>query len=154
MALYQIVYRSKATAPFAEDDLVALLEKARSHNAGKNISGLLLYGYNQFFQLLEGDDELVKDLFFNRINNDSRHGAVKVLQEGYTAKRLFGQWAMAFRPLDAKRAKLLEGFVDPDVQSEYGRNLLAPLKMTDALEMLSMEVESRNSKHPQEQNED
>lgn len=143
MALYQLVYRSRATAPFSDDMLVELLKKARKHNQEKHISGILLYGYNSFIQLLEGDDDVVRDLYYNYIFHDPRHQDLKVLQETYPSKRLFSKWAMAFRPIDKERVSFLAGFVDPDIQSEYGRNLLAPLRLTDAIESLARDVEQR-----------
>lgn len=143
MALYQLVYRSKASTPFSQNDLLALLGKARNFNSERNITGILLYGYNHFIQLLEGDDEVVRDLYFNRIYRDPRHHSAKILQESFVPKRLFSQWAMGFRNFDPQRVQYLAGFIDPDGQSEFGRNLLAPLQITDALEMLSLDLKGK-----------
>jgi Sensors of blue-light using FAD len=143
MALYHLVYRSRAVAPFPDDMLVELLKEARKHNQEKHISGILLYGYGSFIQLLEGDDDVIRDLYYNHIFYDPRHCDLKILQESYPSKRLFSKWAMAFRPLDKNRIGFLAGFVDPDIESEYGRNLLAPLRLTDAIESLARDVEQR-----------
>lgn len=140
MALYQLVYRSKASHPFTQDELLALLGKARQHNSEKNITGILLYGYNHFIQLLEGEDELVRELYFQRIHRDPRHHSVKILQESPVKKRLFAQWSMGFRHFDPERVQYIAGFIDPDGPSEYGRKLLAPLEIAEAMEMLALEV--------------
>lgn len=143
MALYQLVYRSKATNVFSQNELLDLLEKARGFNTGRSITGILLYGYNHFIQLLEGDDEVVRELYFHRIYHDPRHHSLRILQESFIKERLFSQWAMAFRNFDPNKVQYMAGFIDPDGESEYGRNLLAPLQITDALEMLSLELKGK-----------
>ncbi len=143
MALYQLIYRSKASQPFTQEELVALLGTARTFNTERDITGILLYGYNHFIQLLEGDDEVVRELYFHRIYRDPRHHSLKILQEGFVKKRLFSQWAMTFQHFDPQRAQYLAGFIDPDEQSEYGRNLLGPLQITDAMEMLSLDLNGK-----------
>lgn len=143
MALYQLVYRSKPAVPFSDGDLIVLLEAARSFNAAHNISGILLYGYNTFIQLIEGDDDVIRGLYYQHIYHDIRHHSLKVLQETYIEKRRFERWSMAFRPLDKERLRFLNGFIDPDIPSEYGRNLLSPLQITEAMETLAHDLDKR-----------
>jgi hypothetical protein len=64
-----------------DDSLLSLLERARKNNAQRGISGILLHGYGFFIQLLEGDAELVRDLYYNHICLDTRHNNLKVLHE-------------------------------------------------------------------------
>lgn len=145
MALYHLVYQSKVIHPFSDAELAVLLEKAREFNAQYNVTGLLMYGYGSFLQLLEGDDDVIKSLYYLRISTDPRHYSTRVLREGPAEKRLFERWAMAFRPIDATLFKDVNGFVHPDVESEYGRNLLAPLATMQALEMLSIDLKRKEN---------
>lgn len=145
MALYNLIYRSQAAFPFSDEVLTGLLMECRMKNSQKNISGILLYGYGFFIQMLEGDKHDVRSLFFEKIMHDTRHNAVKILSEGPSYKRLYPEWSMAFRPYDPEALLDVVGYVDPDKQSVYGRNLLSPLKTLEAMEMLSMEVNNRTN---------
>jgi hypothetical protein len=144
MALYHLIYQSKATRAFSDDDLTQLLSKARDFNTQYKVTGLLLYGYGSFLQILEGDDDIVKALYYLRIAADPNHQNLRVLREGFVEKRLFDQWAMAFRPLDNNLFSQMSGYVNPDTESQYGRNLLSPFSTMEALELLSHEL-NRNT---------
>lgn len=98
MALYQLIYQSISLVPFEEPELVALLEKSRGYNCQRHLSGLLLYTADgRFFQVLEGEQEAVRHLYFNRIVADPRHHLCRVFSEGPCPKRTFADWTMGFR---------------------------------------------------------
>lgn len=143
MALYNLIYRSQAAFPLNDEALTRLLMDCRLKNSQKNISGILLYGYGFFIQMLEGNEQDVRSLFYEKIMHDTRHYGVKILNEGPSYKRLYPEWSMAFRPYDPEALLDVQGYIDPDKQSVYGRNLLSPLKTLEAMEMLSMEVNNR-----------
>ncbi len=149
MALYQLIYQSKATKKLTDADLAQLLEKARVFNQQYQISGILLYGHGSFLQMLEGDDDVVRALYYLRIANDPLHTNVRVLKEGEVPNRLFDRWAMAFRPLDSNLFADIRGYVNPDTESEYGRNLLAPLVTMEAFEVLSLEMKRKENNSDQ-----
>ncbi len=143
MALLHLIYQSRANSPFDDSSVLKLLESSRGFNSAHDISGILLYGYGTFLQMLEGDDDLLRALYYEKISTDPRHHSLKVLKEDYVKKRLFAQWAMAFRPLNKTMMKGIPGYVDPDTPSAYGRSLLAPLRTIELMEHLSMEVKRR-----------
>lgn len=143
MALYHLIYRSKARTRPNDAELTALLQQCRENNTPKQISGILLYGHGIFVQLLEGDDECVKDLYYNHIALDPRHYDMKVLREGGISRRLYTNWSMAFRVYEPDRFLSSPGFVDPDQPSIYGRSLLSPLLTMEAMEALSLDVQRR-----------
>jgi len=143
MALYRLIYRSSAAAPMTDDSLLSLLEFARKNNAQKGISGILLHGYGFFIQLLEGDSDLVRDLYYNHICLDARHQNLKVLHEGEASYRLYEKWAMAFRPFDPNRFLIQPAYVDPDQPSVYGRDLLSPLRSLEIMEALSRQMQKK-----------
>ncbi len=137
MPTFQLIYRSKATAHMGDDELIELLCNARRNNAEKGISGLLLYGYGNFIQLLEGPKNVISDLYHNQISYDPRHKDILMLHSGYTAKRSFKQWSMAFKPIDHEKVKLIDGFTDPitnrsDEHSD--KDLLAPLRLLQLMQ--------------------
>ncbi|WP_162303476.1 BLUF domain-containing protein [Hymenobacter sediminis] len=93
--LQQLVYRSRARHPFAEEQLVSLLEQARTHNEYHGLTGLLFYYQGQFIQFLEGCTPEVEPLYA-RIQQDPRHGQVTTLYQGTSTQRVFTGWSMGF----------------------------------------------------------
>lgn len=140
MPIFQLIYRSKASAYFTDDDLIHLLRQCRQKNIEKNVTGLLLYGYGSFIQLLEGDDEVVRNLYLHRIAPDPRHRNPVILHQHYVPKRMFGDWSMAFRPLDAGRVKDLSGYTPPEQSSKDSKNLLAPLRLLEVLQGFALDM--------------
>ena len=109
MPLLRLVYVSAAPHPFTQPQLRELLAKARVHNSGKDITGLLLYHQQSFFQILEGPEDAVAALF-DHIARDKRHDSVLLLSKQEVAERNFGDWSMGFVDVDLT-AKHLPGFL-------------------------------------------
>lgn len=143
MTVFQLIYRSKASAYFSDDDLIQLLRQCRTKNIEKKVTGLLLYGYGSFIQLLEGEEKVVRDLYAHRIALDPRHRDPVILHQRHVPKRLFKDWSMAFRPLDARRVHQLRGYLDPEQSSESGKNLLAPLRLLELMQGFAFEMHRR-----------
>jgi hypothetical protein len=94
--VHHVLYRSRATRPFTDDQLLQLLEQSQAWNDQCNITGLLCYSRDGYFvQLLEGDALDVHSLFA-RILADPRHQQVTVLSDAATEARYFPDWRMAF----------------------------------------------------------
>ncbi len=110
MSLIQLIYASAATKPFNQDDLRELLLKARTTNSGLDISGLLLYHRLSFFQILEGEEQVVDELY-GRICHDPRHSRLVLLSKATVKKRTFGAWSMGFVDVDRATTTLI-GFVN------------------------------------------
>ena len=70
--LHQLLYVSVETHPYTEKDLAALLEQSRSKNKKLGITGMLLYYKKHFLQVLEGEKDVVFELF-RVIRKDQRH---------------------------------------------------------------------------------
>ena len=119
--LVQIVYASAALVPFSDQDLESLLERARENNASLDVTGVLLFKDETFFQVLEGDEAVVAALF-NKIECDDRHGNVLLLAKRPIDQRNFGQWNMGF-VRDQNVVEQLPGFVDffsgPSVENTF-----------------------------------
>jgi hypothetical protein len=91
--LWQLVYASAATNGFAASDLDAVLRVAREHNAGAEITGMLLFVEPSFLQVLEGTQGHVDELF-ERIRADRRHTRALLLLREPIEHRSFPDWTM------------------------------------------------------------
>lgn len=109
-ALVQLVYASASTVPFNSEQLDTLLEVARKNNASLDVSGVLLFHEGTFFQVLEGDPDVVQDLY-DKIALDARHNNVLLLAKHDVEERNFGEWSMGF-VRDQRTMNELPGFVD------------------------------------------
>ena len=93
--LVHCIYASAATRLFDKRELTKLLDTARRNNEARKLTGMLLYTEGSFFQVLEGDPDIVNTLY-TRIAADPRHDQVtKILFEAIP-KRAFGDWTMGF----------------------------------------------------------
>lgn len=106
--MYSLVYVSSATTLFTVEQLDALLERSRANNSGLGITGLLLYRDGNFMQLLEGEERQV-DALYKKIALDPRHHGCQVLLERAEGQRMFSEWSMAFRRVQAA-GDLPDGF--------------------------------------------
>ena len=95
MPLYQLIYTSGATRELKDMELARLLLAARSTNAARDVSGILLYYAGSFLQVLEGEREVVEELY-DRIKKDPRHERVRTLLQRTVEKRQFRDWSMGF----------------------------------------------------------
>ncbi|HEY8591201.1 MAG TPA: BLUF domain-containing protein [Naasia sp.] len=118
--MLSLVYASSATEPMSEAALDRLLASSRSNNAERHITGMLLYKDGQFLQVLEGDDETVRDAYAE-IARDARHEDVRVLLDSPIDRRQFEDWTMAYRRVSAEDLSSVPGY-DP-ILHDYGRSL-------------------------------
>jgi hypothetical protein len=101
--LIHCIYTSAASRAFTTSDIASLLEKARENNLRSGLTGMLLYTEGSFFQVLEGEADVV-DALYAKILVDARHVQVtKVVSEPIT-KRVFDSWSMGYSA--ATRAEL------------------------------------------------
>ncbi len=59
---------------------------------------MLIYFDGTFVQFLEGSEERI-DILFSKIENDKRHQKIVLLLEGFSEKREFSEWSMAYKHL-------------------------------------------------------
>lgn len=110
--MHQIIYLSQATIPFNEAQLEYLLLQARSFNATHEVTGILLYGNEQFLQVLEGEEATVRALYAH-IRRDPRHRDVTTYADKSIAGRAFTDWSMAFQPMPPRLVLDFAGYVSP-----------------------------------------
>jgi hypothetical protein len=110
--MHHIIYLSRATAPFTDDQLHELLEQARVRNATLDVTGLLLYGSQQFMQVLEGEEAAVRTIY-EAIKRDPRHQNVTAYADKGIEQRAFAGWDMAFEATSAARFAEVAGYLLP-----------------------------------------
>ena len=104
--LLQLVYTSRAAAPFGDDALLNLLKKARRYNAAAGVTGVLMVHGGLFVQCLEGPSAVVEELF-GRIERDPRHAHVVVMIEHRVAGWAFPEWSMGCTRVSASETVAL-----------------------------------------------
>jgi hypothetical protein len=93
--VFSLVYSSTATKPFTKDAIEQLLMQARSRNFIYGITGLLIYDYGAFLQVLEGRKMDVEEIFAS-IKCDPRHTGIVVVKQEPIEVREFTSWTMAY----------------------------------------------------------
>jgi len=111
VGLYRILYSSSALQPFSLDELTELLHEAREGNARHGITGLLLYHNQSFMQVIEGEEQQVRHLYYHGIFHDDRHTAVHALIEEPIEARRFDGWVMGFKLIDETLLDGEENFI-------------------------------------------
>ena len=95
--LIHLIYTSVASRALSESDVKQILTASRENNSGWNISGMLLFIDNTFFQILEGDKAEVNALY-EKINMDPRHERVMKLIQEPIKNREFSEWTWDMQP--------------------------------------------------------
>lgn len=72
---YAICYVSNVSIDIDENEVDNILHYSQEKNKEKNITGVLLYSDGNFFQILEGEETKIKNLF-STIKEDSRHKGI------------------------------------------------------------------------------
>ena len=101
----QLAYTSLACKPFVKVELLQLLQQARSFNIQNDITGILLYKNQSFFQVIEGEDRIIEDLMIS-ISNDYRHYNVSTLYNRDIVSRNFNLWSMGYINIDESEIDL------------------------------------------------
>jgi hypothetical protein len=109
--MYFLIYSSYAVPGFKEDDLKLMLIQAREKNKEHRVTGMLLYFDGKFLQLIEGEQQIIKQLYQN-ILNDQRHTKVTLLKDGEIDVPFFADWSMSYKSVLSHELANEEGFKD------------------------------------------
>ncbi len=107
--IYHLIYQSSATVRLDQKQLMELLKLARLKNEGAGLSGMLLYRDGLYLQYVEG---LRSDVYalLNRLKNDPRHQAIRIIRESILRHRLFSDWSMAYKNLSGLKSSNVPGY--------------------------------------------
>ncbi len=101
--MLQMLYVSGASPQMSDAMIQDILTVSRSKNQRAGITGMLLWADGVFIQVLEGEPDVVRTLY-RRIQADDRHRNLMLVLEQRAEKRVFTQWSMGFKKLDAENA--------------------------------------------------
>jgi hypothetical protein len=93
--IHTICYTSKANN-LAKEDVEAIFAHTFTNNTLKNITGILLYGLDNFFQVLEGPANIILPLYDDWICKDDRHTDVFNIINKAKPKALFAEYSSTF----------------------------------------------------------
>ena len=97
--MFYLIYVSSVIKLMEEDELLLLLQEAREKNQRLEITGMLLYKEGNFMQMLEGEKNVVLEVY-ETIIKDVRHKDVITIVTGDIKQRNFENWSMGFSNMD------------------------------------------------------
>lgn len=104
-----LAYTSRSSFDFTDGDLITVLMTSRLNNRRLGLTGILLHDDGRFVQVLEGEDQVVRDRF-TLIERDPRHSEVEVLLEEHAAERQFPKWTMGYKTLSDPLVRDIPGY--------------------------------------------
>jgi hypothetical protein len=99
MMLHILSYFSAAASQFRYPDLRDIIDISVANNKKLGVTGLLCYRERNFLQFLEGEKDVVEELY-DKIKQDPRHTGVSTMLSEPIEKRVFDKWYMALRNVD------------------------------------------------------
>jgi len=117
--MYYIVYVSSASKLFSEEELKEIVDISVINNTRLGITGMMLYNDGNFIQVLEGEEEIVKNRY-SIIERDSRHSGILVLDHGYIDNRTFPDWSMGFKIIPAFEFSKFDKLKNPTERLDNG----------------------------------
>jgi len=104
----RIKYVSEFSRQLDASDIQALEEQCVRNNQKIGVTGVLMVSGNLFFQVIEGPDDRVNELYDSILSDDRHTNVLKLADEQQVKERLFPDWAMKIVSLDPSRAERLE----------------------------------------------
>lgn len=99
MYLFRLIYYSvnavQAQQGSLQQELKSILLSSQRNNPPLGVSGALVFNYNYFAQVLEGDRKAVTEVFCKLVK-DPRHSDIVILDASPIEERLFETWNMGF----------------------------------------------------------
>lgn len=127
--IHTICYTSK-TNNLPKEAVEAIFAKTYTNNSLKNITGILLHGMDDFFQVLEGPAEVIIPLYEDVICNDERHTDIFTIIHKPKPKALFADYSSSFNIVrNASQLENLKSYLRANKESttaEKMQRLLEP----------------------------
>ncbi len=137
--IQKVVYCSRnlieGDAATRDAEIRHILETARKNNSKVNVTGALLFSTDHFAQVLEGPQEAVEAIF-ERIQHDTRHGDVTILESLTSEQRDFSEWSMAYV---SPEECALTPEVDTKLQDAMHKSSAAGQEVLDLLKSLVLQ---------------
>ena len=121
--MIQLIYVSSATREMSEEDLLHLLEQSRARNKRQEVTGMLLYARGNYFQVLEGNEKDVEEIYDSILDDERNKDNIVILKRNID-ERTFPGWSMGFRHLTSNDIASIEGY------TEFLERQIAPEEFT------------------------
>jgi hypothetical protein len=106
--LIRIIYVSRAQSSLPLE-LKDILASSRKNNRPLGITGAMGFLDGLYLQYLEGEASVVNALY-QRIEQDARHSAVKILESKTVSERAFPGWSMGLLTWNDETKRIFEKF--------------------------------------------
>lgn len=130
-SVHQLIYLSKASRALHSVDFLNILNASKKNNQSNRVTGSLFYNGGWFLQVLEGDINVVQDLY-RRIEQDDRHTNSRVIYLEPANSRTFSRWTMNMINLEHEhdsKYHMLRDVLDAAVNGHMISGLSAPVKL-------------------------
>lgn len=114
MTIRTVLYQSTAKTDFPSRADHDILETAWRHNGEMGVTGYLLRTRTQYFQALEGADNVLDDLL-GMIRKDPRHSDMQILCDHVVNERCFANWAMGYHLVTEAERDEFDGWLKEGV---------------------------------------
>jgi uncharacterized membrane protein (DUF373 family) len=109
--MIRLSYASTTTHDWTPEELLVLLTECQKNNSANNITGILLYAHETFFQVLEGEETAVLKVY-DIIQKDKRHKDCTIIETLNIQERDFPYWSMGFEKIDVSDLHNIQGLND------------------------------------------
>jgi hypothetical protein len=124
MGLKTLLYVSKSLIAPADigREIENIVSGARTRNAERGVSGVLIFTEARFAQVIEGPEPAI-DALMDTISIDPRHKQVTVVREGALDERRYADWSMAYSGPSLYVDRHVRPLLDPVLQNRDRRRL-------------------------------
>lgn len=91
--MFELTYTSFASSDLSSKDILEIDRISTIHNSTNDITGCLVCHNNEFVQIIEGKELVIKNLY-SKIKKDQRHRGICSLYSGRILERQFKDWRM------------------------------------------------------------
>ncbi len=109
--MIRLSYASTTDHNWSSEELLSLLTQCQSNNSANNVTGILLFAHETFFQVLEGEENVINNLY-EIIRKDKRHTNCTVIEIKNITERAFPYWSMGFEKIDVNDLHKIQGLND------------------------------------------
>ncbi len=97
--IHTICYVSKANPNLTNEEINDLFRHTEKNNRLNNVNGILLHSLGNFFQVLEGEEKYITNIYEKQILEDSRHSNVFEIYKGNISKPVFSNYLSHFQTI-------------------------------------------------------
>ena len=109
--IFYTIYTSTPVGEVTKEVVDKITEESIQWNSKHGITGMLLCLEDRYFQLLEGVEDKVKEIF-EKIKGDARHENITPRIQGFSKERVFSEWSMGSWMLTNKELEGLSATKD------------------------------------------